>query len=282
MTHLQRIRQLIVTDETLNQIRDWLEAYAKEFLATPSITGARRSMMELKLDHSRRVAAEARGLAAELGWEKGDQNTAEALGWLHDTGRFSQLAEFGTFRDTQSVNHALRGHQVLSQSGLLRNCSVRRARQILDGVLHHNVLQVPDEMHPNSLAFVRLIRDADKLDIFNVFNDAIRGNHLNDHPEIAHNVDLNGSPTPELVSELRAGRVPSYRMIHSLNDWKLVQVSWAYDLFYIPSCQRALERGVVSRLSDLLPSTPEIANIIRAAQAHLERRCSESAGARKK
>jgi len=133
------------------------------------------------------VAAEARSLATELGWDNGDQNTAEALGWLRDTGRFSQMAEFGTFRDAQSVNHALRGHQVLSQVGILRQCSAKRARQILDSVLHHNVLRVPDDVHPDSVAFVRLIR--------------------------------------------------------SLNDWKLVQVSWVYDLFYVPACHRVCARA---------------------------------------
>jgi len=263
----------IVTDETLNHIRDWLEAYAQQFMAMAPTAESRRAMMGLKLAHSRRVAAEARGLATELGWDTGDQNTAEALGWLHDTGRFSQMAEFGTFRDAQSVNHALRGHQVLSQVGILRQCSAKRVRQILDSVLHHNVLRVPDDVHPDSVAFVRLIRDADKLDIIHVFSDAILHNRLTDYPEIVHRVDLNGPPSPELVRELRAGHVPGYRLIRSLNDWKLVQVAWVYDLFYIPACRRVRARAVLPTLSNLLPNTPEIAAIIAAATAHLDGRC---------
>ncbi len=229
--------------------------------------------MALKLAHSRRVAGEARHLATELAWDREDRNTAEALGWLHDTGRFSQMAEFGTFRDGQSVNHALRGHQVLGQAGVLRNCSARRARQILDSVLHHNVLQIPDNLHPDSVSFVRLIRDADKLDIFHVFIDAIVNGRLAEHPEIAHGVDLNGPPSPEMIAELRARRVPSYRLIRSLNDWKLVQVSWVYDLYYFPACRRVLERRVVSTLCGLLPQTAEIAAGIASAQAYLEGRC---------
>jgi HD superfamily phosphodiesterase len=79
----------IVTDETLNHIRDWLEAYAQQFMAMAPTAESRRAMMGLKLAHSRRVAAEARGLATELGWDNGDQNTAEALGSLHDTTRMA-------------------------------------------------------------------------------------------------------------------------------------------------------------------------------------------------
>jgi hypothetical protein len=258
-----------VTDETLKHIRDWFETYARQFMATAPITESRQGMMGLKLAHSRRVAVEARGLAAELGWDREDVNAAEALGWLHDTGRFSQLAEFGTFRDAQSVNHALRGHQVLSHGGILHNCGAKRARQILDGVLHHNVLRIPDDVHPDSLAFVRLIRDADKLDIFHVFSDAILNNRFADYPEIVHGVDLKGQPSPELLLELRAGKVASYRLIRSLDDWKLLQISWAYDLYYVPTCRRVLERGVISQLAELLPDTPEIKAIITTAIAHL-------------
>jgi hypothetical protein len=264
-----------VTDASLIQIRGWFEAYARQYMEAAPKKGASRAMLGLKWTHSRRVAAEARRLAVELAWEPGDQNTAEALGWLHDTGRFSQMAEFGTFRDAHSVNHALRGHEVLSRAGILRNCRAKRARQILDSVLHHSVLDVPSDVHPGSLAFVRLIRDADKLDIFHVFSKVIRQNRLNDYPEIVHRVDLNGPPSPDLLHELGAGRVPGYRLVRSLNDWKLLLISWVYDLGYVPTCRRVLARGVISSLADMLPNTPEIAAIVTAAFAHLKSRCTQ-------
>jgi hypothetical protein len=259
-----------VTDETLNNIRDWFVSYARQFLESADAHGNQRAMMELKLAHSRRVAAEARGLARDLGWLSADQNTAEALGWLHDTGRFSQMAEFGTFRDGQSLDHARRGHEVILQANLLHQCSPRRIRQILDSVLHHNALRVPEDVHSDSLGFVRLIRDADKLDIFRIFLDAVLHNRLDDFPEIAHSVDLHGPPSPELLAELAAARVPGYRLIRSLHDWKLVQVSWAYDLFYVPARRRMLDRGVLATLAEMLPRTPEIIAIIATATNHLE------------
>lgn len=260
-------------DSDLQDIRDWFENYAQDYLTGSSPATPRRVMMALKLAHSRRVAAEARSLAIDLGWDLESQNTAEALGWLHDTGRFSQMAEFGTFRDAHSINHAVRGHDVLSQSGILRNCSARRQRQILEGILHHSALSIPSDVHHDSIDFIRLIRDADKLDIFHIFSDALLHNRLNDYPDIVHHVDLDGPPSPELLAELRAGRVPSYRLVHSLHDWKLLQVCWVYDLAYVPTCRRVLDRGVVQTLADLLPDTPDIRALITAAITHLQTRC---------
>lgn len=261
-----------MNDAQLEAVRQWFTTYAQEYLAQASIVPPRRALMGLKLAHSRRVAAEARSLAVDLGWDRESQNTAEALGWLHDTGRFSQMAEFGTFRDAHSVNHAARGHEVLSQSGILRPFSERRQRQILEGILHHSALRIPADVHHDSLEFIRLIRDADKLDIFHIFIDAILHNHLGDYPDITHHVDLEGPPSPELISALRAGRVPGYRMVRSLNDWKLLQVSWVYDLAYVPTCRRVLERQIIETFAGLLPDTADIRALTNAAIDHLQKR----------
>jgi len=242
-----------MNDATLETIRAWFHAYAAEHLRR----GRLSEMMRLKQEHSQRVAREARDLAAELGWSREDQNTAEALGLLHDTGRFSQLEEFGTFRDRDSLNHATRGYEVISRAGILRPCSERRQRQILEGILHHNALRVPDDCDHDTLAFVKLIRDADKLDICRIFRDAIMENRLHEYPEIVHHVDLGGPPTPALLEAVRQGRVPKYSLIHSLNDWKLVQLSWVYDMHYRPTFRRLLERRILEDFAAQLPPTPE-------------------------
>ena len=243
-----------MNDAFLEEIRSWFADYTADHLRR----GRLPAMMQLKLGHSQRVAREARGLACELGWSREDQNTAEALGLLHDAGRFSQLEEFGTFRDRDSVNHAVRGHEVVSAAGVLRSCSLRRQHQILDGILHHNALQLPAECNHDSLDFIRLIRDADKLDIYAIFLDAITNRRLHEFPEIVHGVDLSGPVNPAMLDALLHGRVPHYNLIHSLNDWLLIQISWVYDLFYQPSFRQLLDRRVLELLAARLPETADV------------------------
>lgn len=257
----------------VHRIRNWFESYTERFQADCPEQSSSRAMMLLKYEHSLRVSREAAQLAADLGWDRGDQRTAEVLGLLHDTGRFSQMAEFGTFRDADSVNHAFRGHQVIQEEGILGSCSGARQAQILEGIRYHNGLRVPADLRSEQLAFIHLIRDADKLDIFQIFLDAFKHNRLNDYPEIVHQVDLDGPASPDLLAEVLAGRVPSYRLIRSLNDWKLLQISWAYDLFHRPTCRRVLERKVLPQLADLLPMNGEIRAALEKARSHLEARC---------
>jgi len=266
-----------MTETDVSEVYKWFEDYADRFMAhtaNNSSPGTMRAMMHLKREHSLRVAAEARSLASDLGWNPEDQNAAEALGLLHDTGRFSQMAEFGTFRDTDSVNHALRGYQVIRDEGVLRKHSLIREQQILEGIRWHNGLRIPESLPADHLLFIHLIRDADKLDIFLIFRDAFLHNRLQDYPEIIHHVDIEGPASADLLAEIQAKRVPSYRMIRSLNDWKLLQISWAFDLHYRPTCQRVLQRGVLGSLADLLSATEEICAAIETAKSHLKSRCA--------
>jgi hypothetical protein len=252
-----------MNDAILEEVRAWFAGYAAEHLRR----GRLPAMMRLKLEHSRRVAEEARGIATELGWSREDQNTAEALGWLHDAGRFSQLEQFGTFRDRDSVNHAVRGHEVVSHAGILRSSPPMRQRQILEGILYHNALYIPDGCDDESLAFIRLIRDADKLDIYGIFLDAMRDDRLNENPEIVHDVDINGPITRSLLEVILHGRVPAYGTIRSLNDWKLVQLSWVYEIHYQPTLRRLLDRRILEDLAAGLPNTAGVGEVVAKTMA---------------
>ncbi|MCK5676839.1 MAG: HD domain-containing protein, partial [Verrucomicrobia bacterium] len=75
-----------MTDLQLQRIAEWFESYTGTFA---SVDGRFHLPLQLKVDHSRRVADNARQLAEDLGWNPEEANGAEALGWLHDVGRFS-------------------------------------------------------------------------------------------------------------------------------------------------------------------------------------------------
>ncbi len=99
--------------------------------------------LALKLEHSRRVAENARDIARDLLWSPEDVDLAEALGWLHDVGRFSQFSEFGHFHDTTSVDHGFRGFEIVQAAGLLAHLPENHRRCLMDGVRYHNAKTIP-------------------------------------------------------------------------------------------------------------------------------------------
>ncbi len=254
----------------IKPLRTWFRTYVAEFA---DADGRLQPMQELKLEHSLRVAANARQIAAGERWPAAACRLAECVGILHDVGRFSQFAEFRTFEDAVSVNHAARSVAVLGEREVLACLPAPARASVLNAVGAHNAREIPPEFPAGDLPLLQLIRDADKLDIFYVFDDAIRHRKLSLYPEISLRVDLHGPPNPEVVERVRNRQSTSYGLVRSLADFLLLQLLWMHELQYRATCALVLERGVIEALAGHLPPTPAMAELVAAAREHVQRRC---------
>lgn len=243
----------------LCDITDWFNGYVESFSAKD---GSLPPPLKMKVEHSRRVADNARLLAGNLKWSPEKGNCAEALGWLHDVGRFSQFAEFGTFSDAGSINHGIRGWEVVRESGIL--CTVARDEQevLLDGIRCHNVKTIPDHLAEPSLRFAKLIRDADKLDIYRFVIDSVELNGFQELPNMLPQIDLKGPVNPKLIREIATFRSCSIENVLSLADFLLMQLSWIHDLNYPATFRLIVERNMIGKLESQLPDDRQIHDIV--------------------
>jgi hypothetical protein len=159
-------------------------------------------------------------------WSELSRRQGLACAWLHDIGRFTQFAEFGMFDDRKSVNHATRGVTVLHREGILDHLVPATQEIILVAVGCHNARELSPTLAPKHIPFVHLVRDADKLDIFRVFEEAIRAGDLLKHPEIALSLPLQAAVTPEVLDAISAGQPISYQQLRSVCDFVMIQVGW--------------------------------------------------------
>ena len=253
----------------LQEIQRWFGEYVDDFRGPD---GQLPRLLQLKLEHSRRVAEDARGMAIDLGWPETDVNTAEAIGLLHDVGRFSQYVEFKTLSDRHSINHAERSWEVVDQEIVLSGVGTTDCQRIKDAILCHNKIEIPASVANDSLPFVRLIRDADKLDIFMVFQEMVLNDKLEENPELIFGVRLEGPANPELIKMIRARKNCPFSMIKSLTDFKFIQMSWVYDIHYPPAFERLDQRNIIDKLESLLPPSPEAREVADMARGHVARR----------
>lgn len=61
----------------------------------------------LKVEHTYHVAEACDAVAREQGWQTADIDLAWLCGLLHDMGRFEQLRRWDTFKDAESMSHAI-------------------------------------------------------------------------------------------------------------------------------------------------------------------------------
>lgn len=125
--------------------------------------------IKLKIDHIQRVAKTSRIVAESLNLSEEQINLAIAIGFFHDIGRFEQVRIANTFSDKESkINHGQMSVKVLFENDFIREFIPDNQYDeiIKKAVLNHNRPRIEDGLTDEELLFSKIIRDADKLDIF--------------------------------------------------------------------------------------------------------------------
>ena len=199
-------------------------------------------MMQLKLVHTRKVVEAACAIAKGEGFDAPTARACEAAALLHDTGRYEQLRVYNTFRDSDSVDHAVFSHDIVKEKGWLDGWEDKDA--ILAAVLYHNRREIPEGLDPLTLACSRTVRDADKLDIFRVLEDQIATTDWRHDAKAFWNLPTTAAPNPVIAEAIREGRPVDYQNIKSLADFVLIQVGWMVSgLEYATSRRLCAARG---------------------------------------
>lgn len=183
---------------------------------------------------------------------------AETVALFHDIGRFPQYAKYKTFRDSISVNHGLLGVQTIIEEKILEKLPDDEQELIIQSVKFHNAFSVPKKERDDIVFFIRLIRDADKLDIWRIFLEYYEG--IGESKASAVGLGLPDVPeyTADVFLYIYKKEIVSLSKIRTLSDFKLLQLSWIFDLNFIPSFQFLVERDYINRIISHLPQTEDI------------------------
>lgn len=120
-----------------------------------------------KLQHSLEVAKICGTIAKSLHLREHDVELAWVIGLVHDIGRFAQLEQTSSLKDTNIFNHGFYGYQLLSDRLIYDFWDVPADYSlILTAVRYHNVLALPDTLISRENLFCNIVRDADIVDIF--------------------------------------------------------------------------------------------------------------------
>lgn len=114
--------------------------------------------ISLKYNHSFRVVKKTLRICKSIHLNKEDTEHARVCALLHDIARFDQYTIYNHFYDNKSFDHGDRGAEILKENGITDEI-------ILNTVKYHNKIEIPKELDNRNKLFLRIIRDADKIDI---------------------------------------------------------------------------------------------------------------------
>jgi hypothetical protein len=265
-----------VKKDDLARLHNWFAGYCRSFQTLPDDD---RQPYLIKEAHTRRVCGNMARLTESLALDENDRLIAEAVALCHDVGRFPQYRQYRTFRDADSVNHGALGSRMLADERALDHLSLAERTLITQTVALHNVFQLPGQLDDRTLFFVRLVRDADKLDIWRLFIEYYALPEVERAAAVGLGLpDLPGC-SAEALACLERGEMVRLVMLRTMTDFKLLQLSWIFDLNFDESFRMLEERDCIGRLAAALPSDPGIDRALRAVREYVER---QLAGPRKK
>lgn len=265
-----------MTNEDLTRIRSWFAGYCRSF---DPCDGEEERNMLLKEDHSHRVCANAIRIGTEEGLSGEDLSLAEAAALLHDVGRFEQYRQYRTFRDSISVDHGALGVEILLDSDVLAGLAPRYRKIVIETVGRHNSFRLPKRTGSEALAFLNLVRDADRLDIWSIFIDYYRKPAEERSPAVGQGLPDRPGCSSRVCEALLQREPVRLSLARTLNDFKLVQLSWVFDLAYASSFRMLLERGCIDGIATNLPLDDGVARAVDEVKMFAEERAVPSAPA---
>ncbi|MBD3179702.1 MAG: HD domain-containing protein [Candidatus Latescibacteria bacterium] len=256
--------------EEKEKIWDWFRIYVQTFRAAGY--GGLEHII-LKEEHCLRVSEEISGLAGELGLDEEEIILAEIIGLLHDVGRFEQYSRYGTFVDARSVDHASLGSRIIRNNGILDGVGSGERKIIHRAILNHSALELEPDEDERSFFFSRLLRDADKLDIWKIMIEFYQAGGGSEDEAVGLNLPDNGRVSDEVLDDLHDHRSVDASNLRSQDDFKLLQIGWVYDINFAPAMSRVLRRGYLQKLRSMLPDDREALEAADAAISHARNSC---------
>ena len=251
--------------DDVNSLKSWFTGYVSRFYTgDPEYDRPVR----LKEEHTKRVCGNIILIGNEIGLSPEDMITAEIIALFHDVGRFRQYELYRTFVDALSENHARLGLRQIGIPRIFSGLSKNRKIFISKAIAYHNAAFLPECEDKKTLLFMKLIRDADKLDIWKVFLDYYRENLPSD--AIVLGLPDKPSFSEKVIESIRMRESAKMRDLKTLNDFKLLQISWVFDINFIPSFRAIKNNNYIGMIEETLPKSQEITDALNIARVHVD------------
>jgi len=247
--------------QKFEKLKTWLNKYIDSFYCDDDYINAN---IELKQTHTARVCDEILYLTNSLSFEPHQEILAQAIALLHDIGRFEQFLKYRTYSDCRSINHNELGLKIIAENNLLGDINLQDKEIIEKAIEYHSLKEIPPQTDSQIELYSKLIRDADKLDIYRVVIEYYN-QYINNPSSFRLQLELPDVPqySSELVNSLITGKRFDYKKLKSWNDMKLLQLGWVYDMNFAATLIRVKERKYIQTVADFLPNTEDIKNAMQ-------------------
>lgn len=263
--------------ELWQEMSSWMTTYMKSFYSPEEAQKAKSHLdikntgtiffddaqivdgIVLKEKHTWKVTNNCERLAKHLGLNEHDKLLAKMIGLFHDVGRFRQFTIYRTFNDALSENHAKLGLSVIKDLSFMKKLSEDDLATLNFAIGNHNAKEIVPTDNKRFLSFAKLIRDADKIDIYRVLKPYLGP------------TDGTGC-SPDFVELFVQGKQCDYTKMRTQDDRKLVRLMWVYDINYAWSLQQIINDNYIEEIIGNLPHDEAMMKGINRLREYMQKK----------
>ena len=259
--------------ELLTRMHDWMTRYMKSFYSDDAQV---QQGILIKEKHTGYVTSNCVELAKFLKLSTHDTQLAEIIGLFHDVGRFRQYSIYKTFNDADSEDHADLALKVIDELEFFKELSANDYELVKFAIQNHNKKTVAPTEDERKILFAKLIRDADKLDIYRVLEPFLAQENADKMPQFIKSTSrLVAEISPDFVENFVTGEQADYTKIRTNGDRKIVRLMWIYDINFSWTMKKIVERGYIEKIVSNLPMDERVAEGVRRLKLHVEKKLSD-------
>ena len=255
----------MITEEIIQAFRTDFKYYLKPFLSEhyKDDINVLRNII-----HTEKVVENILILADSLELSENEKHTAEVVGLFHDIGRFWILQHEQS--EGKGIDHAEASIEYLSTNNTFISLDESVKNILIEIIRNHHLPEIPIKENGIVLFFSRLLRDADKLDIWRSTTDYLINRKKSSN--MARELNLSEKPvaTDSFCQIIIEGAIPSKKDLVTFSDFLIYQMSWVFDLNFRKSYQLLNQRQYIRYIYDALPKSDKVFEIYRMIKIHIE------------
>ena len=243
--------------ELIKNIARWQDEHIASFNAEDDGV---KNAFRLKKEHIAFVRKHSKELAKSLNLDEHLVDLAELIGLCHDLGRFYQYDKYNTFNDSVSEDHAALALKIFEECPYKKEILPKDLFLMQFAIFNHNKKEIEEiaDDAKDAITLAKVIRDADKLDIYRVLEPYLTGENANGAPNFVK-ADASNDISPDFMEIFVEGRQADYNEIKTHGDRKLVRLLWIYDINYPWTMKKLKEAGYAEKIiSSLEPKNERL------------------------
>ena len=251
-----------MTNINRQAVKEQFAAYTRNYDPTDS-------KIALKIAHTYRVADNCEKIARSINLSDDEVEFAWLSGMLHDVGRFEQVRIYNTFIDSESVDHAEFGADLLFGkenliAGYTTDSSIYKMMETV--IRQHNKYRIDKSIDGKTLVFCNILRDADKVDILRVNVETPMEEIYNVSEEVLYNSGV----SEEVMKQVREHHAVNRDVMTSPAEHLIGHIALSFELVYPKSWELAKEQGYLYKMFEFPSKNDSMIAAIKETRCELE------------